>query len=104
MSSTRMIKANGIDLVFSDILMPGGMNGVDLAYAIRQQYPHLPMLLSTGYSSSAQQALRQGFVVLQKPYGLPQLEKALTELFAKVEAGQHHDARARRAPLRSAGA
>jgi two-component system NtrC family sensor kinase len=90
-----------VDLVFSDILMPGGMNGVDLAYAIRQQYPHLPVLLSTGYSSSAQHALRQGFVVLQKPYGLAQLEKALAELFARAEPGERQEGKVRRAQMRS---
>ena len=42
-----------IDLVFSDILMPGGMNGLELGHAIRQLYPTLPVLLSTGYSSGA---------------------------------------------------
>jgi two-component system NtrC family sensor kinase len=91
-----------VDLVFSDILMPGGMNGVDLAYAIRQQYPYLPVLLSTGYSSSAQHALRQGFVVLQKPYGLAQLEKALAELFAHAEPGERRDGKVHRAQMRSA--
>jgi hypothetical protein len=35
------------------------------------------VLLMTGYSSSAQDAVRQGFEVLQKPYGLVALERAL---------------------------
>ena len=69
----------GIDLVFSDILMPGVMNGLDLAQAVRDRFPHLPVLLSTGYSSSAQDAVRQGFVVLQKPFEFAALEQSVHE-------------------------
>jgi two-component system NtrC family sensor kinase len=75
-----------VDLVFSDILMPGGMNGVELARVIRERYPRLPVLLSTGYSDSAQDAVSQGFVVLQKPYNIATLRKSLQEAVA-VPAG-----------------
>jgi two-component system, NtrC family, sensor kinase len=68
-----------IDLVFSDILMPGGMNGLELAEAVRRKYPKLAVLLTTGYSTSAQDALRRGFDVLQKPYNIGALEHALHE-------------------------
>lgn len=68
-----------IDLVFSDILMPGGMNGLELGHAIRRRYPAMPVLLATGYSDSARDALEQGFVVLQKPFDLAALEQALRE-------------------------
>ena len=68
-----------IGLVFSDILMPGGMNGLELADAIRRRFPHIVVLLTTGYSSSAQDAVRQGFAVLQKPYDLAALDRALRE-------------------------
>jgi len=68
-----------IDLVFSDILMPGGINGLELGHAIRTQYPAMPVLLSTGYSGSASDAVRQGFVVLQKPFDIAALEQALRE-------------------------
>jgi two-component system NtrC family sensor kinase len=68
-----------IDVVFSDILMPGGMNGLDLGRAIAQLYPALPVLLTTGYSSSARDAVAQGFVVLQKPFDLAALERGLRE-------------------------
>jgi two-component system, NtrC family, sensor kinase len=72
-------REGGIDLVFSDILMPGGMNGLELADTIRQQFPDIVVLLTTGYSSSAQDAVRRGFEVLQKPYDLAALERALRQ-------------------------
>src|SRR5215467_6822249 len=68
-----------IDLIFSDILMRGGMNGLELAHAIRQLYPAMPVLLATGYSDSGRDAVQQGFVVLPKPFDLAGLEQALRE-------------------------
>ena len=68
-----------IDVVFSDMLMPGGMNGVELGLAVRQLYPGLPVLLATGYSNSVHDAVQQGFIVLQKPYDLAALEQGLRE-------------------------
>jgi two-component system NtrC family sensor kinase len=65
--------------------MPGGMNGLELADAIRRRFAHIVVLLTTGYSSSAQDAVRQGFAVLQKPYDLAALERALREALKSVE-------------------
>jgi two-component system NtrC family sensor kinase len=72
---------DSIDLVFSDILMPGGMNGLELAQAVRGRFPRIVVLLTTGYSSSAQDAVRAGFEVVQKPYDLATLERALLSAF-----------------------
>src|SRR5262245_3157068 len=69
----------GFDLVFSDILMPGVMNGLELAEAVRDRFPGIPVVLCTGYSSSAQDAVRQGFIVLQKPFETTALEAALRD-------------------------
>jgi len=74
-------QANDIALVFSDILMPGGLNGLDLAKELRGRFPGIAVLLTTGYSSSAQDAVREGFEVLQKPYDLAALERALLAAF-----------------------
>jgi PAS domain S-box-containing protein len=56
-----------IRLVFSDIVMPGNMDGLMLANAIRENYPNMPVLLATGYSSAAERA-GQLFPILRKPY------------------------------------
>ncbi|MGB7035068.1 MAG: ATP-binding protein, partial [Xanthobacteraceae bacterium] len=72
-------RESGIDLMFSDILMPGGMNGLQLADAVRRRYPQIAVLLTTGYSSSAQDAVRRGFAVLQKPYDLDGLRRGLRD-------------------------
>jgi two-component system, NtrC family, sensor kinase len=74
-----LVKDAKIDLVFSDILMPGGMNGLELGHAIRRRHAAMPVLLATGYSDSARDAVEQGFIVLQKPFDLAALEQALRE-------------------------
>jgi PAS domain S-box-containing protein len=58
---------DGVDLVFSDIVMPGRLSGVALARWIEGEGPKLPVLLATGYSTEMNAASRQGFTVLQKP-------------------------------------
>jgi len=77
-----------VDLVFSDILMPGGMNGLDLARDIADRFPGMPVLLATGYSASAQDAVRHGVMVLQKPYDLESLRRHIREAIEAAKARQ----------------
>jgi PAS domain S-box-containing protein len=62
-------------LIFSDIVMPGGISGIELAHRVRDRFPELPVLLTTGYSEQAGRA--HGFPVLQKPYEMDALAIAL---------------------------
>ena len=71
-------------LVFSDIVMPGGISGIELSKKVRERFPELPILLTTGYSE--QVGGTHGFPVLQKPYELESLAKALGNLL-KQEIG-----------------
>jgi CheY-like chemotaxis protein len=75
--------ANGrsIDLVFSDIMMPGEMNGVELAREIRKRRQGLPVLLTSGYAEAARlDAETEGVQILPKPYRLDELSTALGAL------------------------
>jgi two-component system NtrC family sensor kinase len=65
------------DLVFSDVVMPGGMSGVELAHAIRKDYPALPVVLTTGYFNALDKPLPRGLPVLRKPYDIAELKKIL---------------------------
>jgi CheY-like chemotaxis protein len=56
-----------IDLVFSDIVMPGTIDGVGLAREIRSRYPNLPVALTTGYSDAAT-AAPSNLRILRKPF------------------------------------
>jgi PAS domain S-box-containing protein len=66
-----------IDVVFSDVMMPGGMNGVELAREIRRRWPDLPVVLTTGYIEVARTAMSEGLEVLVKPYPLEALSATL---------------------------
>jgi PAS domain S-box-containing protein len=68
-------------LVFSDVVMPGGISGVELANKVRGRFPELPILLTTGYSE--QVTGDHGFPVLQKPYEMSSLAAALSKLLNK---------------------
>jgi PAS domain S-box-containing protein len=73
-------------VVFSDIVMPGGLTGIELARKLRERFPELPILLTTGYSE--QVTASHGFPVLQKPYQLDALADALGSLL-KQEIALH---------------
>ena len=65
-------------LVFTDIVMPGGISGIELARKVRDRFPELPILLTTGYSEKV--GSTRGFPVLQKPYEMESLAGALGKL------------------------
>lgn len=78
--------ANGrvIDLVLSDIMMPGSMNGIDLAREIQARRPDTPILLSSGYSDAFKhQAERLGIAILVKPYRAQELREAIERALAR---------------------
>ncbi|ARQ01252.1 hybrid sensor histidine kinase/response regulator [Pseudorhodoplanes sinuspersici] len=72
------------DLVFSDVVMPGGMNGVELAHAIRKDYPDLPVVLTTGYFNALDKPLPRGLPVLRKPYDIAELKKTLQTAMSRT--------------------
>ena len=73
--------ARTIDILFSDIMMPGRMNGLDLAREVQRRRPGLPVLLTSGYADAAvRDAGREGIRVLRKPYDLHTLAETLGEV------------------------
>jgi CheY-like chemotaxis protein len=63
--------AQSVDLLFSDVVMPGGLNGRELAEAARQRRPNLRILLTSGYADGAlaeRAANSATFSILTKPY------------------------------------
>jgi CheY-like chemotaxis protein len=67
-----------IDLIFSDVMMPGSMSGVELALEVRRRRPGLPFLLTTGYAGvSIDNAELPSIEVLSKPYEIAALDDAL---------------------------
>jgi signal transduction histidine kinase/ActR/RegA family two-component response regulator len=68
------------DLMLSDVVMPGGMDGIELARKVRQHFPWLPILLATGYARPAAEVHQAGFDIIAKPYGAASLYDAITRV------------------------
>jgi CheY-like chemotaxis protein len=69
-----------VDLVLSDIMMPGTMNGLGLVRELKARRPGLPVLLTSGYAGAViDSAQDENIGVLRKPYDINELDTALRE-------------------------
>ena len=70
----------GVDLVFSDVYMPPGMDGFELAQELHRRYPHIKTLLTSGFPGmfvDRDGIDGTGFTVLRKPYTRADLAEAV---------------------------
>jgi signal transduction histidine kinase/ActR/RegA family two-component response regulator len=75
-----------VDVVFSDIMMPGGMNGVELALEIKRRRSDIPVLLTSGYAeAAAHEAEAADIQILAKPYHIDELAAALNAAKSKLQ-------------------
>ena len=75
-----------IDLLLTDVVMPGGMNGRELAIEARRQRPDLPILFTSGFPGTSQDggvAFDDDDVLLSKPYRKQQLARTVREMLAR---------------------
>jgi CheY-like chemotaxis protein len=75
-----MLDRMSVDFVITDIVMPGEMNGIKLAKTLRKQRPDLPVVLTTGFYSAGEEAVKDGFRILHKPYPIEKLAALLDEV------------------------
>ncbi len=79
----QLLKNQKVDLIFSDVVMPGGINGYELAAKVSMEYPEIKVLLSSGFmgdykAGSDQSLLRSN--MLKKPYSRTELANRLREI------------------------
>jgi nitrogen-specific signal transduction histidine kinase len=75
-----------IDLMFSDVVMPGGLNGFDVAQAAQQINPNLLIVHTSGYPKGAMvhsEEPRLKDDIIMKPYRREELERVIAEAFAR---------------------
>ena len=87
-TARKLLKTNNVDLLFTDILMPGDMDGNELADWTSREYPDIKILLTTAMDTSMveksgdtkQPAKKYLFKLLPKPYGKDELTKSISDI------------------------
>lgn len=81
-ASALLMMENGFvpDIMFSDVIMPGEQDGFALAKIVRQKYPAMHILLTSGWTNGLEKSADGAFEVLNKPYDLAKLGSMLTSM------------------------
>lgn len=77
-----------IDLLFTDVVMPGGMTGFELAAKARALNPAIALLLASGYADAADATMPAGAAILRKPYEVADLERHISAALRERAATQ----------------
>ena len=76
----------GFDLLFTDIVMPGHMDGLALAAEVRRLQPGVPVLLTTGWGDRAED--RGGLDLIGKPYRAPELTRKIRAILDRADGSR----------------
>ena len=91
LQALKALGGQAFDLLISDIVMPG-LDGIELALKVRDDYPELPVLLMTGYSAERQRAHKQDELICEvvtKPFTLQQICNAAERVVAEHDGSCH---------------
>ena len=75
----EVLEQGRADILVSDLVMPGGMDGLAFANEARRRWPQLPVILVSGYSTSAARATELGYTLYMKPFDMAELDKGIRE-------------------------
>ncbi|MGE0697660.1 MAG: response regulator [Hyphomicrobiaceae bacterium] len=83
MALALLSEVNGVDIVFSDVVMGGGLSGFDVAREVRARWPQTRVLLTSGYPDDIlreQEPALHELRILRKPYSRAELATTLREI------------------------
>jgi len=69
-----------IRIVFTDVNMPGSMDGLRLAAFVRDRWPPVQLIVTSGHVAVRNEDLPAGARFLRKPYGAPEIIRTMTEM------------------------
>jgi CheY-like chemotaxis protein len=71
------LEQNPVDLMFSDVVMPGKLNGIELARTARSRWPNMRVVLTSGFAADINGGTDETVRLLIKPYRKAELARAL---------------------------
>jgi two-component system, response regulator PdtaR len=71
-----------VQVLFTDVQMPGTMNGLELASLVRRRWPHISVVITSGHLSPSSDTLPERAVFIAKPYGEQAPAKVIQSLLA----------------------
>jgi DNA-binding response OmpR family regulator len=80
---TVLRSGEAIDAVFSDVVLPGDMSGLQLARTVAAEFPTIAVLLTTGFSAAFDVAQIRGLETVAKPYDYAEVAARLTQLIGR---------------------
>lgn len=98
--AARILRSGrNVDLVLSDVRMPGELTGIDLARLIQREAPHVKVVLTTGYVDTEETI--EGIDLLYKPYRATDLAEKIQSLIEERPSGMSDDPPIRKVALAS---
>lgn len=79
-------KRGDIGAVFTDVNMPGSMDGLELAQCVRRRWPSIGLIVTSGRPQSPGRGVPPGSVFLSKPYRIAQVARTLREMIGEEAA------------------
>lgn len=80
---TVLRSGQAIDAVFSDVVLPGEMSGLQLARTVAAEFPATAVLLTSGFSAAFDVAQVRGLETIAKPYDYAEVADRLTQLIGR---------------------
>jgi CheY-like chemotaxis protein len=74
-----------VGVVFTDVEMPGSLDGLDLAWRIHRDWPQVGVVVTSGRSSASECALPDDGLFVAKPYAAPTLVREIKEMMRRVQ-------------------